>query len=396
MFVNYSPSQINIPAVLVANGLGICLMLAIFMGRHRRTRMASIDGKLFYAMCMLCAVLCVVETVGFLVDGQQFFAARQLAFLCNVIVLCLAAVLSFLWICYVDYRLFQDRQRLRKRYVFGALPIALIIIAAILNSWFSIFFWITEDNIYYRKPLFLWACGLIYCYITYGAILAFHYRKQVDKYLFMPVLTFIIPIYVGSLLQLFHYGIALTWVSVALGLTFFYISLQSEDSYLDPLTNLYNRNYLMHYMDQIPRQKRAGMHIVGIMLDVNNFKTINDTYGHIKGDAVLRIVGKILLRATSDTRATVVRYGGDEFLILLPASQRGEIRYIQDNIRRELSRCTGSGEIPVPISFSAGVSELHGMNLLQFFQNMDRAMYQEKRTFYLNASEEADAGCSTK
>lgn len=390
MFVNYSPSQINMPAVLIANGLGISLMLAVLLGRHRRTRMASIDGKIFYGMCLICVILCTVETAGFWLDGQQFLPARQLSILCNVLDLCLAAILSFLWICYVDYRLFQDRARILKAYLFGAIPAALICVAAVINLFSGVFFWVTEDNVYYRTPLFLLPCVVMYCYITYGAVLAYRYRKQVDKYLFMPVLALLIPVYLGSMIQLFHYGIALIWVSVALGLMFVYISLQNEDTYLDPLTDLYNRNYLMHFLDQIPKQKRAGITIIGIMLDVNNFKLINDTYGHMKGDDVLRAVGKILLHATSDSQAIVVRYGGDEFLVLLPASQRGQISRIQKNISEELDRYNSSGETPVPVSFSAGISELQGMDLFQFFQNMDRAMYQEKRAFYLNVSEEAD------
>ena len=114
----------------------------------------------------------------------------------------------------------------------------------------------------------------------------------------------------------------------------------------------------MHYMDRIPRQIRAGMHITGILLDVNNFKLINNTYGRVQGDGVLRAVGQILLRATRGSRAAVVRYGGDEFLILLPSSQPEEIRCIKDRIGRELHQYNSSGKTPLPVSLSAGISEL--------------------------------------
>lgn len=396
MFENYSLSQINMPAVLVANGLGVCLMLAVLLSKHRRTRMTSVDGKLFYIMCLLCTILCTSETAGFLLEKRLFSGARQLSILCSVLNLCLAAILSFLWICYVDYRLFQDHVRLKKYYPFAAIPAVLICLAAVCNQFFGIFFWVTEDNVYYRTPLFLLPCAVMYCYITYGAVLSYRYRRQSDKYIFMPVLSFLIPVYLGSIIQLLCYGIALIWVSVALGLTFLYISLQSEDTYLDPLTGLYNRNYLMHYMDQIPRQTRAGMHITGILLDINNFKQINDTYGHIQGDAVLCAMGKILLRAASDRRAAVVRYGGDEFLVLLPASQPAEVQRIKDSIEQELCQYNNSGEAPLPVSFSAGISELRQSDLFQFFQDMDRAMYQEKKAFYLSVSGEMGSGGGTQ
>ena len=392
MFDNYHLSHVNMPAVLVANGLGTCLMLAILLSRHRRIRSSSLDGKIFYGMCLSCLFLCAIETAGFMVDGRQFSGARQISILCSVVTLCLAVLLSVLWCCYVDYRLFQDRTRIAKIYPFVAIPAVLVCLAAVCNLFFGVFFWATDDNVYYRTQLFFIPCAVMYGYITYGAVLSYCCRKRVDEYLFMPVMSFLIPVYVGSAIQLLSYGIALTWVSVALGLTLLYINLQSEDIFLDPLTNLYNRNYLVHYMDRIPRQVRAGRHFTGILLDVNNFKLINDTYGHVKGDGVLRAVGQILLHATSGSHAVVVRYGGDEFMILLPSLQPGEIQCIKDRIGRELDQYNISGKTPIPVSLSAGISELRESDLFRFFQDMDRAMYREKKAFYLNTSEEVSSG----
>lgn len=90
MFDNYHLTHINMPAVFIANGLGACLMLVILLSRHRRIRSSSLDGKLFYGMCLSCLFLCIMETVGFMLDGQRFFAARQISILCSVATLCLA------------------------------------------------------------------------------------------------------------------------------------------------------------------------------------------------------------------------------------------------------------------------------------------------------------------
>lgn len=190
-------SHINMPAVLVANGIGVCLMLAIFFSKHRRTRSTSLDGKIFYGMCLSCFLLCTLETAGFLLDGKQFFPARQLSILCSVIDLCLAAFLSFLWVCYVDYRLFQDRTRLTIIYPFAAIPVVIICLGAVANLFVGVFFWATDDNIYYRTQLFFLPCAVMYCYVTYGAVLSYCCRRRVDKYMFMPVLSFIIPVYLG-------------------------------------------------------------------------------------------------------------------------------------------------------------------------------------------------------
>lgn len=126
----------------------------------------------------------------------------------------------------------------------------------------------------------------------------------------MPVLTFLIPVYLGSIIHLTTYGIALIWVSVALGLTLLYISLQSEDIYLDPLTNLYNRNYLMHYMDRIPRQIRAGMHMTGIRLILNGILLI--FVAALLVFAIVLVRTKLLQNAQSLGMALVHSYALEE------------------------------------------------------------------------------------
>ena len=124
-------------------------------------------------------------------------------------------------------------------------------------------------------------------------------------------------------------------LSVALGLTFLYVNLQNEESFLDALTKLYNRNYLLHYMEHMSERFQKGKRLTGIMLDINGFKSINDTYGHMKGDGVLRDMGEVLLRSVGN-RAAVARYGGDEFIILIEDPAENDVQKIRENIAAEL------------------------------------------------------------
>lgn len=151
---------------------------------------------------------------------------------------------------------------------------------------------------------------------------------------------------------------------------------------MDPLTNLYNRNYLLHYINRITRQAKKGSRTTGILLDVNGFKQINDSFGHIQGDKVLRAVGNILIRASD--RAAVFRYGGDEFMILLEDAPPGRAAELLKHIDAELRRYNASGQLPYPISFSSGVAEFDSADVFAFLQEMDRNMYSHKRAFYSN------------
>lgn len=380
--ITYNASQVNIPAVLVANGLGVCLMLTILLTKRRRVRLSSYDGKLFVLMCRICLALCVLESVGFLLDGKIFPGDREITLLLNTFVFLASVVIAYLWICYVDFKLFESHARLRRIYPIAAIPLLIVCGLTVANLFVEVFFGVTQDNVYYRTTLVWIPYVVVYGYMTYGAVLAYLYRKRTNRYLFMPVVAFLIPIYLGSIIQLLCYGLALIFASVALGLTLLYINLQNEENFLDPLTNLYNRNYLLHYMEQINRQVRKGKQVTGIMLDVNDFKHINDTYGHIAGDGVLRAVGKILLQATGSD-FVVVRYGGDEFVILVEHADQRRVQDILDCIDRELERYNASGEAPLPVSLSTGIAEFQTVDIFGFFQEMDRNMYTNKRAFYL-------------
>lgn len=379
---NCGISQVNIPAVLIANGLGACLMISILFSKHRRARSVTYDGKLFFLMCYFCFALCLLETAGFLLDGKLFAGARQLVIGVNVTLYFLSTALAFSWVCFVDYKLFGDHKRLRHRYPLLAIPGGIICLMAAANLFYPVFFEVNQANVYVRTPWFVLPYLVTYFYLTYGAVLACRYRKRVDKYLFMPVMVFLIPLYVGSIVQLLCYGLALIWPTTALGLIFLYINLQNGETFLDPLTNLYNRNFLLYYMERITKRGKRGPHTTGIMLDINRFKHINDTYGHGQGDAVLQAVGNILLQAAGDD-AVVIRYGGDEFVILLENATAERVQRINDGIQEALRAYNASGSAPLPVTLSAGTAEFDHTDMFSFFQEMDRRMYDEKRTSYI-------------
>ena len=374
--MDYGSAQVNIPAVLVANGVGICLMSAILFSRHKRLRRAFLDGVFYYWMCRMCLVLCLLEMLGFLVDGQVFVGSRLLSLLLNVILFSTGAVLAFLWMCYVDYKIHEDVKRLKKWAHLWSIPAVSVAILSVANLFVDVFFSISLDNRYYRTSLFWLPYVVTFGYLTYGAWRAYRCCRQTEKHLYMPAIFFLLPVYLGSLIQFSCYGISLIWVSVAVGLTFLYINLQNEETFLDSLTGLYNRNYLIHYMMESRRESQ----ITGVLLDINGFKTINDTYGHIEGDRVLQIVGARLLQATG-TGAIVVRYGGDEFLVLFENASPQVIPQFRRELMSQPLVCPmPDGELA--ISLSAGEARLTAGDVTGFFREMDRNMYREKDSYY--------------
>ncbi len=152
---------------------------------------------------------------------------------------------------------------------------------------------------------------------------------------------------------------------------------------IDPLTGIYNRRHFFRLAQyEIDRARRYSHPLSAIMIDIDNFKLINDTYGHATGDKVLRGVTS---RCRSQLRDTdfFCRYGGEEFTILLPDTDLERARIVAERLRQEVEMFRlDSQEIPLGITISIGISAFSSKNhdLEALIQAADLALYAAKST----------------
>jgi diguanylate cyclase (GGDEF)-like protein/PAS domain S-box-containing protein len=150
----------------------------------------------------------------------------------------------------------------------------------------------------------------------------------------------------------------------------------------DPLTGLYNRRYLEDTLErEIRRALRAQQSLGILMLDLDYFKKFNDTYGHEAGDAVLRESGALLARSIR-AEDTVCRFGGEEFVILLPTASLDAANMRAESIRVKLRELlvTHQGRSLGVITMSAGVAAfpVHGSSPKELLAAADAALYRAK------------------
>lgn len=369
----------NLEAILTANGVGAVLMIILLISSRMHTRSIFLDEKIFVLMVWLTLSLCVTEAASFAIDGRMFPGSRLLNRLLNVILFTANLGFSFIWTVYVDYKVYGDRNRLRKRYVWIGLPAAITMAMSVLNLFTDVFFTISADNVYSRLPLVTLTYVVTYAYLFYGAGLAYRKKFQGRKYLFMPMMIFMAPVIIGSLCQFLFYGVSLVWVSVAISMVSLYMNIQNEDAYVDVLTGLYNRLYLTRHLRDVRPGK--GQQLAGIMLDIDAFKTINDTYGHATGDQALQDMGKLLYRVAMDYQAMAVRFGGDEFILLRTVAKLEEMLQVGEALRKAVNNFNAKKHRPYALTFSMGTTVFQGerQSLDDFLRNMDAAMYQSKR-----------------
>jgi len=158
-----------------------------------------------------------------------------------------------------------------------------------------------------------------------------------------------------------------------------------RESLSDPLTGLANRRFLQEILlRELRRAQRSNQPVSLIVADIDHFKGVNDTYGHNVGDEVLEQVAGIML---SGVRATdfVVRYGGEEFVILLPETRLVDAQQVADKLRKTISdtimESTSRPGITLKVSLSAGVSSfpVDGGSGEELILKADKALYFAKQ-----------------
>jgi diguanylate cyclase (GGDEF)-like protein len=153
-------------------------------------------------------------------------------------------------------------------------------------------------------------------------------------------------------------------------------------SQTDDLTKLHNARYLRQFLlNEIRRARRYGSSVAALFLDLDDFKRINDIHGHLVGSHVLMEMAAVILSSVRDTDA-VARYGGDEFVIVLPDTGTELAGTVAERIREKIENFefTGGRRLRLSLTASFGVAAfpLHASSPQQLVACADTAMYEAK------------------
>jgi diguanylate cyclase (GGDEF)-like protein len=150
-------------------------------------------------------------------------------------------------------------------------------------------------------------------------------------------------------------------------------------AYTDPLTNIYNRLHFGHFLDaEIDRVKRYGGTFSIIFFDLDRFKEVNDEYGHLVGDEVLKRVTEIVEKANRNADI-FARYGGEEFIILAPATDIAGARVHAERLRKDIEHHRFSEISHLTCSFGVAEYKPDADDVTSLFKRADTALYNAKK-----------------
>lgn len=356
----------------------VCLI--VFCTSRNISEKRLLHNRIFRLLTLCVLFLLILESLTWVLDG----GGTKLLIACNYVVTTLLFLLTpmpaFLWVLYVQSQLFHDAKALKcHMYAYG-IPIALCAVLTLSTPLTNGMYYFDASHIYHRGPWYpLLAALCILPLLTSTASVWVHRSRISRKSAWMLTLFAIITL-ASSAAQVLFYGIAVIWSSIAISILIAHVSLQNDQVYLDHLTGVFNRRQMdIHLADRV-RMARDGRPLSCILLDIDHFKEVNDSLGHVAGDDALKDASAIL-KSSIRKGDFLARYGGDEFVILTDIDNEETLRMLLLRIQEHTRVFNAERQRPYAIRFSAGSAVYRpesGWDEQRFICHVDGLMYQEK------------------
>lgn len=361
----------NIFYVNIYSALLLTVLLIII---YIKKDIYDFSGRIFKYMIMLNIFLSVAEASTLLVDGVDNYLARIIHYSLMFSVFLLTPIIGFLWAIYLDYKIFKTKDRIKHYFVY-LIPFIIGFILLIVNFFVPVLFSISADNIYTREPMIMVNFSMLFMLLAYITYLVIANRRRVDEYLITGALVFMIFPAVGGIIQMSFYGVATIYSMFSMGIFSTYIALETIGSSRDNLTGLFTRVKSSEYINElIHKQSDFGV----IMIDIDDFKRLNDLHGHNEGDKFLKVFGGVLTRVFTK-EAIISRFGGDEFIIVKNKFKSEDLEFYKKSIYREFKNIPN--ELYDNFKFSIGCSVFSGDSLKteeELIVEADNNMYINK------------------
>ncbi len=363
----------DLRSIYLANGVGIFLLLILRYVSRARIQRARQEDKIYSFMVFGVMASCFFEAFSYAIDGILFPGSIILNYIANTCLFTFNLLLPLALLFYVDLGLYEDPKRLKRLYKPQKISAAVMISLNVVNFFVPVIYRISEQNSYSRMPVSYLFYVLIIYYFVSAVLVTKRYEKANGTRSFFSVRLFLFPIVLGTTLQFLFYGLSLAWLSAAIGLIGLFMMQQNEMAYIDSLVDTYNRQYLNHILSA---WSTKGNPFVGMMVDIDHFKHINDTYGHSEGDRALKAATD-LLKASRIDNELVFRFAGDEFIVLKLTSDKDGLNEYINKLNQNIDAYNRSSP-PFPLSFSYGTSSFLEGDLDAFMKEMDTRMYEMK------------------
>ena len=345
------------------------------MMAQRNFVLSIISEMVFFVSDTLCALIYNGVIPG---NGTAIMIFKTIYFLST-------ATMCFFWFLYFEYLRETSLVKKKRKISLASSVIWLMALLLFGNIFGKYLFYIDDQGVYYRGPLFILTYVLAYSYviIAFARIIADIVRNdsKIDRGYLIVLAMFPIAPGLSGIMQFIDPTYPVACVAMSLTTLVLYLYWTDQLISVDPLTGLSNRKQLTLSFEQWKKNKGDEDILFLLLVDANHFKHINDTYGHLEGDYALKLVSKALKQGCRSLprRAIISRYGGDEFVVLVSTADSQLKDELKQKINDSLSEIVKQEELQFDLTVSIGTACLEETDELKdLIARADRSMYDEK------------------
>ena len=322
----------------------------------------------------------VLDSIWILVDGARIPGGIAINYIINALFLGAGVLLGCMWYLYVLDTL---GYHVSKKVAWLILsPGVLFLVLDFLSIRTGQIFYVDEANVYFRGQLFwlqeIGAYGMLL--VSFFHILFCSIRKngKASKTRARKLLGFYIIPVIGAFASMPFTGMPGTWTCASVSIILIYMDAMNREVMRDSLTGLNNRKAMDNAFSEYVKIANEDNRLFLFMMDLDGFKGINDRYGHPMGDQALVTAAKLLLKSVDGMRSIVVRYGGDEFLVMgFPNNDPAAYKARAEALFAEND---AASSLPFSINISIGYTEYHeGQTLDEMISIADQYLYRRKK-----------------
>ncbi len=373
-------------AALIYNvGIGLfsCALALIIWFFYKRNFADTQEFRLLRQINGAIFLVLLSDLSIWLLDGRDGALVRVLMHGFNIVLFLMSVIVALGWLKYAWFRIFgrgltKNQEIFSIRIPFAALSV--IILTSPITGWS---YYLDQANVYHRGAFAVPQYLILLAYLLGVSVTALTKRRKevnIDRRgeLFA-VAFFAVPPFIGGLVQTAFYGLSLVWPSAVISSLLLLLTQAGQAISQVSTTGLNNRRSLDKHLSLYKEDQNRPVTLM--MLDINHFKRINDAHGHRAGDEALMEAARVLKGVVGGSNAFLARYGGDEFVVVLPGDDEGLAQDFLKRIHSGFKALSAQQRLPFQLSVSAGyaMSREPGANrTAELLRMADKRMYDDK------------------
>lgn len=371
---------------VILNFYTALLLVLLFIFETKAPRTSA--GRRFNELDFMTLLLVVCETIGHIGETfpDKYLVLMKVGYYLIYILDPVDYVFFILYInCWINDKAGLD---IKKRFLFvykAFVVVNFIGITLDMVLGLKLFYYFDGLN-YCRGPLFFGRAAILLVLCVMMSLYTIVCWKNIFEGYRFAVFALPTMATLGAAIQIFFTNMTTTYAAISIGLLILFFYIQSKNLDVDYLTGALNRRGLDIRMEEaVKNAQSSGRLFSAIMLDLDHFKQINDTYGHSEGDYALKTVADLLFKVFSH-RSAIGCFGGDEFCVITDIASEEELGEKVEIMDDELDKLNYWTEKPYKLEVSMGhmiYDREKNMSAKEFQMAIDELMYIQKRKHHL-------------